>query len=67
MSDRVRVLRIIEYIGDREWVEYTLAHGAVPPNGTKDFNNPGGTKMRIIHSKLLGDFAEKLPDVEDEI
>jgi hypothetical protein len=38
MSDRVRVLRIIQYEGEREWVEATVArsiHGRVDlPRGT---------------------------------
>jgi len=30
MSDIVRVLRIIEYVGEREWVENTLKKGSIP-------------------------------------
>lgn len=62
--DKVRVLRILEYIGDRDWVENTLSHSIVPINGEKnDFR--GRNKIGIIRSKVLGDFMETIYE-EDE-
>lgn len=36
--EKVRVLRIIEYVGDREWIEMTLRQSSVPNDGIKGFS-----------------------------
>lgn len=59
MSDKVRVLRIIEYVGDREWVEDTLKKGSIPADGAKDFG-----KGKIIKSCLIDKFPEILEGCE---
>jgi hypothetical protein len=52
--EKVRVLRLIEYIGDREWVEETLSRSL---KGTHFI-----TKDRIIRCATLGDFPELIDD-----
>ena len=54
MSDIVRVLRIIEYVGEREWVENTLKKGSIPADGTKKFSSNEGS----IKSCLVDKFPE---------
>lgn len=59
MADQVRVLRIIEYVGDREWVEATLHNGSIPADGTKKFcshDNP--ESKNVIKSCLVDKFPE---------
>jgi predicted phage tail protein len=51
--DKVRVLRIIEYVGDRKWVEETLQRGGIPANGSKKFG-----ESNIIKSALIDQFPE---------
>lgn len=61
MSEKVRVLRILEYVGDRAWVEKTLKSGGVPLNGSielhshdhREFNN-------VIKSAIIDQFPEVL-------
>ena len=48
MSDIVRVLRILEYVGEREWVEDTLKKGSVPINGMKKVNNKNCIKSATV-------------------
>jgi hypothetical protein len=55
MSDIVRVLRILEYVGDREWVETTLMRTAVPANGEHRINN-----VCTIRSAIIGQYPEIL-------
>jgi hypothetical protein len=55
VSDKVRVLRILEYVGDREWVEECLKGSVVPLNGQKQLNNGN-----IIKSALIDNFPEIL-------
>jgi hypothetical protein len=59
MGEKVRVLRIIEYVGDREWVEDTLKKGSIPADGTKCFGKEGN----IIKSCLIDKFPEILKNV----
>jgi hypothetical protein len=59
----VRVLRILEYVGEREWVEETLARGSVPANGTSAHHT--GTK-NIIKSAIIDQFPEVLHKAEKE-
>ena len=54
MSDIVRVIRILEYVGPREQVEYSLAKTAVPLNGEHRFGDS------VIRSAMLGSFPEIL-------
>jgi hypothetical protein len=62
--DKIRVLRILEYIGDREWVENTLSRSQVPANGERnDFSKTN--EKRVIRSRLLGDFGEVIADNDD--
>lgn len=54
MSDIVRVLRILEYVGDREWVENTLRKGNVPADGIHEVGKTGN----VIKSCLIDKFPE---------
>jgi hypothetical protein len=51
--DKIRVLRVIEYTGDREWIEKTLEKSL---HGT--WRLPNGGEIR---SSIIGDFAEIVP------
>ncbi len=51
MTDRIRVLRVLEYEGPREWVENTLANNAV--KGEKRFSKNGDTY--IIRESIVGE------------
>ncbi|MCP1159302.1 hypothetical protein [Bacillus infantis] len=62
MSEKVRVLRVLEYVGDRKWVEETLSKGGVPANGQVVLR--GKDTGRIIKSSLVGDFPEVLSKEE---
>jgi len=62
MSDQVRVLRILEYVGDRCAVESTLQKGYIPSNGMKELSTNGG-KM-IVKSTIMELFPEILENVE---
>jgi hypothetical protein len=55
--DKVRVLRILEYVGTREWVEKTLENNSVPLNGTKIVGTEG-----VIKSAIVSDFPEKIEE-----
>lgn len=57
MSDKVRVLRILEYVGDREWVEEAFKLTCVPVDGVKYFGNQSGN---MIKSCLVDKFPEIL-------
>jgi hypothetical protein len=57
-NDCVRWIRVLEYIGPREWVQSTLEKGAVPPNGEHAFDSRG--RRHIIKSAMIGTFPEKL-------
>ena len=54
MQDYVRVLRIIEYIGPRDWVEKTVANSI---HGTKVLDDHG---KKRIHGTTLGTSPEIL-------
>ena len=51
MTDRVRVLRVLEYEGPREWVENTLANNAV--KGEKRFHKGG--ELYVIRESIIGE------------
>lgn len=54
MDDQVRIIRILEYSGERKWVEDTLARAGVPLNGQRT------TDHGTIRSAMLGSFPELL-------
>lgn len=60
--DEVRVLRLIEYRGSRDWVERTVAasiHGTKEiPGFTMGYPGRGGGTITAV---TLGDFPEILP------
>jgi len=60
-EDIVRVIRILEYVGPRSWVETTLERAAVPLNGQRCVD-----KDKVIRSAMLGDFAEILIKAQNE-
>jgi len=60
MADKVRVLRIIEYVGDREWVELTLNQSNVPAHGVKEFHSHNHDYKNVIKSCLVDKFPEIL-------
>lgn len=60
MSNKIRVLRIIEYVGDREWVEDTLRNGSIPADGIKDFYSHDHEWKNTIKSALIDKYPEIL-------
>ena len=52
MPEIVRVIRVLEYVGPREWVERTFAKNYVSPEGTKVGEG------RFIREVARGDFIE---------
>lgn len=65
MSDIVRVLRILEYVGPREWVENTLRMGAVPANGVHEFVSTEGVP-HTIKSALVDPFPEVVKEAKTD-
>lgn len=61
MSDKVRVLRVIEYVGDREWVEMTLKQSSIPNDGIKEFASHDHPEYKnVIKSAIIDEFPEIL-------
>lgn len=60
MSDKVRVMRILVYEGEREWVEEALKCSLVPMDGIKYIGKKG-----IIKSALVDKFPEVLSKSEE--
>lgn len=58
--DRVRVIRVLEYEGPRDWVEATLAQNAV--KGTKNLGNGC-----VIREGMIGDFPVVVGEIEKAI
>jgi hypothetical protein len=58
MDERVRVLRVIEYIGPREWVEKTVAQSI---HGTRRV--PTGGEIRAA---TIGSYPEVLANLPDD-
>lgn len=50
-GETIRVLRVLEYVGDRNWVEYTLSKSHV--KGSTRFGRRG-----VIKSSVIGEFPE---------
>lgn len=63
-KEKVRVLRILEYVGDREWVEDTLRKSSVPLNG--DSSQHTG-KENVIKSAVIDGFPEILDNNDSSI
>lgn len=59
MSEKVRVIRMLEYVGDRKWVEDTLQRSSVPCDGTRIVG-----RDKLIKSCLLDKFPSVLSDDE---
>lgn len=59
-DNKVRVLRVIEYIGTREDIQKQLEGSGLPNNGQKTINKV------LMKSALIGDFPEII-DFEDEV
>lgn len=59
---KIRILRILEYVGEEEFVWRTLRHGGVPVNGEIDVGNIS------IKSGLVGhqDYVNNEPDNNKE-
>lgn len=57
----VRVLRLLEYVGERTWVEDTLERSGVPLNGTSP--NWGRNCSGYIRSGMIGNFPEVVQNV----
>ena len=62
MTEIIRVLRVLEYVGPRDLVEKTLRAGAVPANGEHDC----GTGGLRIKSALVGTFGDVVNIDQDE-
>lgn len=61
MSEKVRVLRILEYVGDREWVEHCLKGNRVPLNGSKELTSKSHPEYNnVIKSAIIDQFPEIL-------
>lgn len=63
--DKVRVLRILEYVGDRQWVENQMNKGGVPMIGQKAFGVDG--LKGIIKSTVVDQFPEVVESEEEII
>lgn len=61
--DIVRIVRVMEYVGPRAWVEQTLNRGAVPANGVHSFDIPNGHCE--IRSATLGQFPEVMAQAKE--
>lgn len=61
-KEKVRVLRILEYVGDREWVEETLRTSSVPINGDSSLNTG---RKNIIKSAIIDSFPEILNNIDN--
>jgi hypothetical protein len=63
-DEQIRVFRILEYTGPREWVEETLDTGSVPQNGEWfAFERPNGMRIR---SATIGTWADLFNKLEGE-
>lgn len=57
-AQQIRVLRVVEYVGPRRWVEETVARSV---HGEKRFG-PGG--VAVIRAATIGTYPEILIDAE---
>jgi len=58
--DKVRVIRVLEYEGPRDWVEATLAQNAV--KGTKNLGNGC-----VIREAIVGDFPVIVEEIKEAV
>lgn len=56
MEDIVRVIRVLEYVGPRSWVESIIAHNAV--KGVMLVGSKHEGTKGTIREAILGDFPE---------
>jgi hypothetical protein len=59
---RYRMLRVIEYVGPREWIDKQ-----VELRGVKGSKVVGVEKDCVIREAIIGDVAELLPETEQEV
>lgn len=55
----VRIVRVLEYVGPRHWVEETIGRSWVPAQGAKIVS-----ETKSIRSGLIGSFPEIVADPE---
>ncbi len=66
--DKVRVLRVLEYEGDREWVEMCLKQSSVPNNGERAIRKSKyGEYDNVIRSAIVGTFPAIFDDAKHTI
>lgn len=71
MTDTVRVLRVVEYIGPRDWVETTLRKSIqgtlylTGPNHPQDAYRMA--EFKVIRTAVVGDLMEVLGEEEVRI
>jgi len=69
MTEIIRVLRVLEYVGPRHIVEDTLRRGGVPANGehtvTIRRGNPSASGTLRIASALIGAFGDVVQVIDD--
>ena len=69
MTEIIRVLRVLEYVGPRQVVEDTLRRGGVPANGehtvTIHRGNPPASGTLRIASALIGTFGEIVQHIDE--
>ena len=71
MTEIIRVLRVLEYIGPRDLVEQTLRRGGVPANGEHCVATRLGAPHDLtpgtlrITSALVGAFGDVLRVIDD--
>jgi hypothetical protein len=52
-SDKVSVIRVIIYEGDRNWIEDTIRNNAVPLEGTKKMANGSSIRSILVYDGTL--------------
>ncbi len=69
MTEIIRVLRVLEYIGPRQIVEDTLRRGGVPANGehtvTIRRGTPSASGTLRIASALIGAFGDVVQVIDE--
>ena len=68
MAEKVRVLRILEYVGDREWIESTLKNNSIPLNGVRELHSHDHPEWKnVIKSATIDQFPEILEKENKEV
>ena len=69
MTEIIRVLRVLEYVGPRHIVEDTLRRGGVPANGEHTVairrGDPPASGTLRISSALIGTFGDVVQVIDD--